>query len=776
MKYLLALAPLTALLFSAGCSQSPEKLLATANKYHQNKKYKEASILYQKVIAKDKTNAEAYYREGLNLLDEHQPGQASGYLRRAVDLKPDNADAATKLAEIYLTVYASDPHKYRNLLDEARDLNTKVLTREPNSYAGLRLAGLVALADKDSAKALEEFGKANQLKPYSRDLVGWYAETLLASKSPDQAMTLVKDMLAHDKSWGPGYDFLFLQYNRSGELAKAEATLRDRVANDPSSEAAYVNLSNYLLTTNRFAEAEQVMRKLLDNKKAFPNAHQVMGDLYVRAKKYDQALEQYKAGLTENPKATVGYQERIIAVNEIIGRHDEALKLAKELAAKNPKDTSANEVYASLLLQRGTASDLGKSITDLKDLVARNPTNAILHMDLARGYAGLNDRDNALSEALEATRRDARLMPPRLLAARIYEDRGDHSKAIDQSEVVLNAEPGNPEARLIRARAWIRSGRIDKGQAELESLLASYPKLNEARLQLASIYLAQRSYDKASAEFDKTWKSDPPEIRGFVGEQTVKMAQGKTEEALGAMQKMLQQDPKNELVRYQLANFQSTAFSIKEKSNPSQAKELANAAIDNFKELLKTSPKSDDIWIRLGILQRETDQFDAALGSFEEAAKANPRSANAYLNQAMLQEALGKKKDASDSYNRVLGIEPRSTLALNNLAFLNAESGTNLDQAMTMAIQAKKQVPNSADVSDTLGYVYYQKNLNSEALQIFRQLVDQSPQNPTFHFHLAMALLKQGDKQGARTEAEKALKEAPPQQQDKIKSFVGQIG
>ena len=775
MKSLLALATLAAILFSAGCSQSPEKLLATANRYHQNKKYKEASILYQKVIAKDKTNAEAYYREGLNLLDERQPGQAAGYLRRAVDLKPDNSDAATKLAEIYLTVYASDPHKYRNLLGDARDLNAKVLAREPNSYAGLRLAGLLALADKDAGKALEEFEKANNLKPYSRDLVGWYAETLVAAQHPDQAMTLVKDMLAHDKTWGPGYDFLFLQYNRNNDLAKAETTLRDRVTNDPSSEPAYVNLANYLLTTNRFNEAEQVMHKLLEDKKAFPNAHQVMGDLYVRAKKYDQALEQYKAGITDDPKATIGYQERIIAVNELLGRHDEALKLAKELALKNPKNTSANEVFASLLLQRGTAADLGKSITDLKELVVKNPTNAILHLDLARAYAGLNDRESALSESLESTRRDAKLMPPRLLAARIYEERGDHAKAIEQTEIVLNAEPGNPEARLIRARALIGTGRVDKGQSELESLLSTYPKLNEARLQLASIYLAQKSFDKAYADFDKVWKSDPPDMRGFIGEQTVKMAQGKMDEATQAMQGMLQRDPKNGAVRYQLANFQATASGVKEKSNPGQAKDLANAAIDNFKEVLKTT-KSDDVWIRLGILQRETGQYDAALNSFAEAAKANPRSASAYLNQAMLQEAMGKKKEATDSYNRVLGIDSRNTLALNNLAFLNAESGTNLDQAMTMAIQAKKQVPNSADVSDTLGYVYYQKNLNSEALQIFKELVQQSPQNPTFRLHLAMALLKQGDKQGARDEAAKALKEAPPQQQDKIRSFVGQIG
>ena len=176
-------------------------------------------------------------------------------------------------------------------------------------------------------------------------------------------------------------------------------------------------------------------------------------------------------------------------------------------------------------------------------------------------------------------------------------------------------------------------------------------------------------------------------------------------------------------------------------------------------------------------MQRQLGQNDEALSSFQEAAKVDPKNVNALLNQATLQEATGKKSDAAATYNRILGLDPENPLALNNIAFMDAEKGTNLDQAMTFAERAKKRVPNSSDISDTLGYVYLQKNLNSEALRIFRQVVQQNPQNPTYHFHLAMALLKQGDKQGAKDEAQKALQSSPqPEQQDKIRTFVNQIG
>jgi tetratricopeptide (TPR) repeat protein len=776
MKYVFALASLGVLLFSAGCSQSPEKLLATANKYHANSRYKEASILYQKVIARDKTNAEAYYREGLNLIDDHQPVQAMGFLRRALDLKPGNIDAAAKLAEISLAIYTSDPRKYRSMLDEVRDLSTKIAAHAPNSYESYRIQGLLNLSDKNNQKAIESFQKANALKPYSQDLVGWYAESLLVNNQPDKAMAVVQDMLAHQKNWGPGYDFLFLQYSRMNNTAKAEETLRSRVANDPTAVAGYINLANYLTATNRLPEGESVIKKVLDNKKAFPNARQLVGDFYVRAKKFDLALDQYKKGAEENPKQAVAYQGRIVAVNQMTGHPAEALRLAKEVAAKNPKDVAANEVYASLLLQRGTKADLTSSVSELRKLVQRNPNNAILHLDLARAYYGLGTPDSALTETLEALRQNNKLLAARVLAGRIYVERGDYAKAIEQTNTVIAAEPQNAEARFIHSRALLGSGQIDRGKNELETLVTNFPNFNEARVQLAAIYLDQRTVDKAKEQYEKVWNSKPPDYRGFIGLQTIAVAEGHPDLAIQAMEDQVQKNPGNDALRVQLANFKATGAGMAARKNPDRARQLIESAIADLQQVLKTSPKSDDVWRRLGVLQRGLGQNDNALNSFDQAIAINPRSSLALLTKAMLLESLGRKKEASDNYSKVLGIDPQNTLALNNLAFLNAQAKTSLDQAMTLATRAQRQVPNSPDVSDTLGYVYYQKNLNAEALQIFRKVVQDNPQNPTFHYHLAMALLKQGDKQGARDEAEKAMKNAPPQQQNEIRQFVGQIG
>ncbi len=681
-----------------------------------------------------------------------------------------------KLSEIYLAIYASDTRKYKSMLNDVRDLSSRISAHAPNSFEAYRIDGLLNLSEKNVDKALADFEKANALRPHSPELVGWYAETLLASNQRDQAVALVEDMLAHDKKWGPGYDFLFLQYSRAGDQAKAEKVLRDRVSNDPQAAAGYINLANYLAATNRLPEGESVIKRVLNDKTAFPNGEQLVGDFYVRVKKYDLALEQYKNGLAANPKDDVAYQTRIMAVDQLMGRNEEALKLARQVAEKNPKNTTANEVYASLLLQRGTAADLKDSVSELKTLVSRNPNNAVLHLDLARAYYGLGNTDGALSESLEALRQNSKLQPARLLAARIYADRGDGSKAIEQTENVLSEQPGNPEARFIHARALIRVGQTDKGQSELEALVHDVPKMTEARLLLGDVYLQQKAFDKARDEYQKAWTATPPDYRGFIGLQSVKLNQGQAEDAVAGMETLLQQNPKNEQIRLQLANFKTAAASVVARTNQDRAKQLVNSAIDDMKTYLQSSPKADGAWNALGNMQRAVGQIDAAMSSFNQAIAINPNNAAAWLNKAITLESQDKKKEAVEAYNKVIGIDPGNTLALNNLAFLNAQSKTNLDQAMTFATQAQRQAPNSPDVSDTLGFVYYQKNLNSEALQIFRKVVQDNPNNPTFRYHLAMALLKQGDKENARSEAEKALKNAPPQQQNEIRSFVDQIG
>ena len=140
---------------------------------------------------------------------------------------------------------------------------------------------------------------------------------------------------------------------------------------------------------------------------------------------------------------------------------------------------------------------------------------------------------------------------------------------------------------------------------------------------------------------------ESPECAGcarIYGLQTVKLLQGKGDEAVQAMQQLVQKNPTVIAFRYQLANFQASYANQVGKTDPSRGKQLLQEAADNYKEILKTTANSAEVWLRLGILQRELGQSDAALASFEQAGNADPKSDSAFLNQGMLLEQTGKKE------------------------------------------------------------------------------------------------------------------------------------
>jgi Flp pilus assembly protein TadD len=100
-------------------------------------------------------------------------------------------------------------------------------------------------------------------------------------------------------------------------------------------------------------------------------------------------------------------------------------------------------------------------------------------------------------------------------------------------------------------------------------------------------------------------------------------------------------------------------------------------------------------------------------------------------------------------------------VAANNLAWIYAQSGGNLDVALQLAETATRKLPDSPEVSDTLGFIYYKKGLFPQAIRVLNSAVEKDGKNPGFHYHLGLALAKSGDKAGATEHLTRALSLKP---------------
>jgi Flp pilus assembly protein TadD len=96
-------------------------------------------------------------------------------------------------------------------------------------------------------------------------------------------------------------------------------------------------------------------------------------------------------------------------------------------------------------------------------------------------------------------------------------------------------------------------------------------------------------------------------------------------------------------------------------------------------------------------------------------------------------------------------------MAANNLAQYYADRGEQLDTALQLAQTAKAALPNRPEIDDTLGWVYYKRNVPVLAIASFKQCVAARPDNPSFLAHLGLAYAQNKDREPARQALKKAL-------------------
>ena len=116
----------------------------------------------------------------------------------------------------------------------------------------------------------------------------------------------------------------------------------------------------------------------------------------------------------------------------------------------------------------------------------------------------------------------------------------------------------------------------------------------------------------------------------------------------------------------------------------------------------------------------------------------------------MLYQSKGDIQKAQQAFEKVLTLNPRFAPAANNLAVLYSEHGGNQEKALELAQRAKETAPDDPHISDTLGWILYKRGVYQRAADLLKESAAKLPDQPVVQYHLGLASLKAGDKEGAR--------------------------
>jgi tetratricopeptide (TPR) repeat protein len=180
------------------------------------------------------------------------------------------------------------------------------------------------------------------------------------------------------------------------------------------------------------------------------------------------------------------------------------------------------------------------------------------------------------------------------------------------------------------------------------------------------------------------------------------------------------------------------------------ARRETGAAEGAFLKATELEPMRADSYVRLGDLYQASGRYDEALAKASEVLKTNPRALPAQMLMGLVYKRKGDVAKAEQVYEHVLAANPRFALAANNLAWLYSEHGGDQGKALQLAQTAKELAPEDPNISDTLGWILYKRGVYERAVDLLRESASKLPGHPVVQYHLGLALLKVGEKAGAR--------------------------
>jgi len=419
--------------------------------------------------------------------------------------------------------------------------------------------------------------------------------------------------------------------------------------------------------------------------------------------------------------------------------------------------------------QSGRSDDLKSAIEDLKEVLRQDPNSQPALYFIAQYYSNLGLMDEARTFSSQLDKVHPNYLAGKLLQLQLTLAGNDQKAAIPlASDLLSRLDKTAPDRensaellREIRMKTYLARG---TAQLQLKNIAAARKDYESARDTnpnspfvydtLALVSLAENKPQDAVNLWETALKIDATNYDALNGLFNLYARTQELDKAHARIDQALSAYPNNASLHYLKAQVYA-------------AQRNAQSAEAELNRSLQLDPNYLAAYYSLASLYINTKQEDRAIAEYQ---KANARSENAtaYTMIGMLEDQRKNFDAAAENYRKALEKDSNSLIAANNLAWLYAVTGKgNLDEAVRLAQGVVQRHPNVAGFVDTLGWVYYKKNLSSAAVDQLRQAVtlneadarkaNVSP-SASYHYHLGMALKVQGDREEARRQLETAIR------------------
>ncbi len=609
----------------------------------------------------------------------------------------------------------------------------------------------------DEAAAVAQLDYVLKINPTHPTAVVTRAFIMLKAKQHAQAAAMLRkaiELQTQKKDKVPAVFYLMLatvandQNPTADGFKQANAILEEGLERLPDAldlvQAKYAALK----ATGRTKEAIELVEA---KAKAYPAGQfrRELVNVYREQKLYDRASKLLRELIEESPDDTnlaaalvqvvsldaaeAGSADQPDRQREL---NDRAATMIRQYRERFPNSIVFLQAECDLVARRGDFSRAIELSREIDKVSKTSPIGALLR---ARLYAALGQTRDLAQAYKDALDRNPRQIDLRVLLGQTKLKLGEADEALQQANIVLDADRNRRDALLLQARALAESGTTmtEKDQqqqaaiARLKTATKANPTFEEAFHTLAELHLKRNDRPAALAVLKENLKANPTDAT----------AAAKLIEILAL--KRADGNPVNG-------------------SDVEEAKRLARE--------LTARDASGPMILAVAAGFHKARQFELALPYAEKAA-AKLDLPSAHLNLGDLLLTLAETQTdpqrgatlqrAVSEYDIVLKKQPNSIEAVNNKAWILHSYLGQTRQALELVLALQKRVNAAAlpgEFYDTLGSIQESVGKTREAEQSYLSGLKKAPEHPVLNFHFGKMIAADSSRLGkARPYLKKAL-------------------
>jgi Flp pilus assembly protein TadD len=719
--------------FSVACSSSEEKKRTYREKgdaAFAAKQYTDASLNYRNYLKLDPLAGDVRGKLAASYEKNGEYGNAGREYIRAADLLPNDAAMQRKAA-----AYLLGGREF----EDARTRATRAVQLDPKNADAHIILGNAIAGSKDYAGAIKEIEEAISLSPGDSGAYTNKAGLLLAQGRSADALANFQKAVEIDPKSVPAQLALGAYYWNTGDTQEAEATVGRALAIDPGNPDANRTMALLYMSTGREAGAEPYVKAMV-KAAGTPEAELDLADYYLRTGRKADA-KTVLTSLVNDPKTATPAGVRLAEMEYQDNDHAAAYKRLDGVIAAAPADVDAHVTRARFLINDKRLQD---ALTEAQAATKVAPKSAPAHFVLGQIQAALGQTVEAKASFNEVVSLNPRAAVAQAALAALDLGTGNTESAVQLARDAMGNQPDALQPRLLLVRGLLSRGEVDRASNELSFLTARLPEQPTVRALHGMLLLVKKDPQGARRDFEFALQRDPANLDALRGISVLDAGAGQLSRARDRVSAQLTKHPDEPGLLLIAARLDL------------QASDYASGET-KLRRVVELAPASMQAYTLLGTLYVKQKKLDEARHEFEAIASKQTKPIGAHTVIGMIYEMQHNGAEATKSYQRALELDPSAPVAANNLAFLYAQKGENLDQALALAKAAETRLPDEPAVKDTVGWVYYKKELPLLAVPELEKSVQQAPNNPEFQYHLGMAYARTGDSQRARRALEQAL-------------------